>query len=554
MSQPCPTCDSETCSFAKGWSWRCPEAPIEVLGERFEQFRLAFEKLVRKAAKLGVASPSYRELGSFTRIELVTDADGMLKRPYRYRAKGLIRPVKVEGVAPRFAGWSLVAVLEPIELSTGEVANVISGVPGAGDIPEIYRTRGPYCDHCKTTRNRKETFVVRHDDGRYVQVGRDCVSDFLGGVSPAELASLFSFFRDTVTSDDDEEGGWSKGGADVLSLPEFLGLVVREVRANGWLSRKAARESYEPKRATADLVWERAFPSPLSGRKRETADEDEMVLARGAVVWALSLDGRTDLSDYEHNVLVRAKAGYVDSKAAGIAASIWIAFEKSKAREIERRERRERFASIRGSRFQGTEGEKIERFLTVQRIYDIQTDFGASYLHLFQDSAGNAYKWFASSERLTPGEMYRVSGTVKRHERRALGKDEGAPEIETTVLTRCAASDPYVGVVKVGKAAIKLVDPGSCGLARLVKSAHVEYRDVPTTEERLDWQGKIDYVRSPVDIVEWSADTFEGSREALEAFKARLLAAGKAGVKAAEKIEGTIACVLPRPEVATDAQ
>ena len=49
--------------------------------------------------------------------------------------------------------------------------NILATVPGQVPLPLKYRTAGPTCDHCGFNRNRKDTYVLRHDDGRYVQVG-----------------------------------------------------------------------------------------------------------------------------------------------------------------------------------------------------------------------------------------------------------------------------------------------------------------------------------------------------------------------------------------------
>jgi len=89
--------------------------------------------------------------------------------------------LKVHGETPKLAGWSLVAKIEWLEDE-----RLISCVPGE-TCPEQYRTGAFNCDWCNTNRRRKETFVLRHENGEHKQVGRQCIRDFLGGKSPEQL-------------------------------------------------------------------------------------------------------------------------------------------------------------------------------------------------------------------------------------------------------------------------------------------------------------------------------------------------------------------------------
>ena len=71
--------------------------------------------------------------------------------------------VTVTGKAPKLDGWRLVAVLDHLVGGAGTIVNV---VPGETVNVEAYTSGKPVCDHCKTTRARKDTVLVRHEDGR----------------------------------------------------------------------------------------------------------------------------------------------------------------------------------------------------------------------------------------------------------------------------------------------------------------------------------------------------------------------------------------------------
>jgi len=498
------------CAAARGWG-RCPEAPFEVLTGRLSEFQARFAAVQKRAVKLGAPVPTYRTVGEYTRVVWARTGDGALVTPRRSVGGDRVTLVRVEGERPKLAGWTLLATLSPIALPGGAVANLVKSVPGAGELPEAYRLSGTRCDHCNTSRRRSETFVVRHEDGRTVQVGRQCIADFLGGVSPEHVAALFTFWSEVVSGCSDDEGGWGFGRSDAgEALVEYLAIVVREVRERGWVSRKAARES-SIGRASADAAWSRLRPSPGSGETRQTPTEDEIEKARSAVAWACDLAGT---SDYEHNVKLVALAGVADSDVLGLAASIWPAYERAMAREVERRQR---LASVAGSTYQGVVGESFGPvFVTVTRVIDIEGQFGASHLHLMQDAAGNAYKWFSSSERREAGDFVRLSGAVKKH--------EDYKGVKSTVLTRCGTTDPYVGRVELSAAMHKLVDVATV--------AGVE-RDAVR-----DWKNEI--VKLALGV--------SGDAAALRQLRGLFAAAGKKGAKAIERLDAALAITLERPE------
>jgi hypothetical protein len=287
---------------------------------------------------------------------------------------------------------------------------------------------------------------------------------------------------------------------DSVSLTAYLGLVVREVRANGWLSRKASQE--QGGQSSADAAWTRMRPSPMSGKAPEVADEDEVALATSAVAWACAT---IEASDYMHNIRAVALSGSAEASTLGLAASIWTVYERAMEREIERRQKR---ASVASSEWQGkVDASTGVLFLTVTKILDLETDFGVSHLHMMQDEAGNAFKWFASSARLEIGTLYRVEGKVKKHD-----EYQG---IKSTVLTRCEASDPYRACVVLSQAMQRLHPMLACGL-----------------------------------LTQRGADLFEGDASTLTFARDHYLGVrGASAAKAAQRLTTVIATVLPRARV-----
>jgi hypothetical protein len=201
--------------------------------------------------------------------------------------------VSITGETPSLAGWTFVAVLEPLTTEDGQTENLVQCLPGE-TCPVEFRSAIGRCDHCKMTRRRNQTFVVRNVSGEYKCVGRQCVKDFLGyNGDPHKFASWAESLAELSSmcgSAEDEE--WMGGGgriADAWDLPRFLTLVACRVRLFGWVSRSTARDSYE-KQATADVVLEMLTPPNLYNRDKHNklvaahtiTDADSVVLWQGS--------------------------------------------------------------------------------------------------------------------------------------------------------------------------------------------------------------------------------------------------------------------------------
>ena len=352
-------------------------------------------RLAKRAAKLGVSPPGYT-----------------LGEPYEGKEGVRYIPVTLSGEAPKYAGWTFAATLERLE--GGEVlVRSFSEEP----LPAKYRsgeTSGE-CDHCKTVRNRTETFVVKHESGEYRQVGRQCIRDFLGHADPDRLAAIANLLSEVLGLGEGE--GYDGGGERVLSLGYYLPYVAATMNAYGWCSRSKAREGGST--PTADTALEHADPSnellKLAQQGKWTRLEvtpADTARAQVAREWASELSDEEVLkSDYLHNLRALTRAGSVTYRTAGYAASIIIACEKAQDRVRAAQARPE-------SNYLGTVGKReVFKSVTVERVLELERAYGVTYLHLMTDAAGNDLKWFGSSRLVEKeGETVDMKATVKKHE------------------------------------------------------------------------------------------------------------------------------------------
>jgi len=261
----------------------------------------------------------------------------------------MVRKVDVElvGETPKYAGWSFLATI--CHTSDG---NVVRAIPGY-EVPGSYRDGSPCCDHCKQNRQRRDTYIVRNEQGDTKQVGSSCMKDFLGEGDPHAMMN----YAELVMSAFDlchfyGNGGGRMGETYRVDLLVFLSHVAAEVRkAHRFVTRKAARETGGS--STADIAWNTVH----SAHEFTVTDEDK-ALAEQAREWVITTyspviaDDASDfdlkrsvldqfrpstgavktMSDFEHNLLTVARAEAIEARLSGIAAYIMEAFRREQAR------------------------------------------------------------------------------------------------------------------------------------------------------------------------------------------------------------------------------
>jgi|15BtaG_2_1085339.scaffolds.fasta_scaffold00099_20 hypothetical protein len=386
-----------------------------------EELTAKIEKLNKRAKKLG-ATPIGMEVGDksvrYGIHEMDTIAWVEVVEPHHKPTGQVIevREVTVTGESPKYDGWTFLATLEPV----GE-KNIIRSLDDECDLSE-YRDRVGECDHCRKDRRRKDTYVVRHDDGRMMMVGKTCLKDFLGHSNPNSLAAWASamFGLDDLFSGYADSDGFGERSVGSWSLELFLGYVAGYIRAYGWVSGKEAHESLGAKFSTAHEVVDH-LATPDAYRNEAWNRVEEKIFptatsvcnkAAAAIEWAKAIETGNG-NDYLDNLQLIAEAGYVTQRLAGYAASMLIAHDRFLDRELERLKK----ANRPDSHHVGNIKERMTMTVTCERIFTSEGMWGVTGIHKMVDADGNDITWFASgsAEWLDIGNTYVVKATVKEH-------------------------------------------------------------------------------------------------------------------------------------------
>lgn len=399
---------------------------FEVLLSRRGSVEAAFVALGKRAARKGLSPVRWTWGKAFARKELVPHPEyGWV---VEYHATVSRIPLTIEGDAPHFEGWTFLASLQHLD---GE--NIVRAVPGSiYDVPERFRTRGPVCDHCQLARRRNDTYVLRHEDGRTVQVGSTCIGDFLGSADATKIAAAATMLAEARGL---AEGGCSGAGTGGdRTLAEFLPFVAWVVREHGWVSRTAARE--QGGRATADWAFGYLVDEDERRKAGATPSKEDLEEAAAAEAWAEGLsDDAVDAAsgDYLHNLRAVARTGLVSERTAGIAGSMIVAYQRAVARE---RERAARAARPKLNAHVGTVGERATFDVVLDFVTGYETQYGYTTVLKFRTAEGACIVWKASNtdiDRSSVGKRYRVKGTVTKH-------DEYKGE-KQTMVSRCKVEE-----------------------------------------------------------------------------------------------------------------
>ena len=321
----------------------------------------------------------------------------------------------VEGETPTIEGWQFIA-----KIDHSEGVNIVLNVPGLGvKVPKNIVERTPFCDHCKTRRVKKTTYVIAKDS-EFMQVGHSCLKDFFDRPVDAQVASL-SFWEDLKELEDQESMKFSSVDFK-YSVDMVLAVAAASIRQFGF------RKSNEDAATKEDVYnW---FTSRQPNPLLKPTDAD-IELAKQVKEWMLAIDEATE-SDYLSNLRKLATLKDVGSRYFGFLAAAVNSYK------LEQQAKKEAEGKA-DSQWVGEVGKRIELEVTLEKL--ITKERGGhygwgggpyvptyTYIHIFKDAAGNKITWFGSKIIGDEGETMRIKGTVKDHSEYKGTKD--------TVLTR----------------------------------------------------------------------------------------------------------------------
>jgi hypothetical protein len=284
--------------------------------------------------------------------------------------------------------WKVLGKIEPF--GEGRITFAATDVESELEQLSAYRESEPCCDHCKTKRRRKETYVVRHTDtAETKQIGSACLQDFTG-IDPVKvlfLAQMYAAFKDMADDYEHFMGGVGCDHGvrpvdflrDVLFVTEWQGDFVSSKRAKEYLLTPTYR-------VAMDLADELRGRRALIERYEESR-ERLLASAQRVIDWWTVQEPESEFERTAQQV-VTAEAVPYENKFLAIAAASISAMDRALAKAMAKEAR-----AARPSEHVGKVGEKLQQPMRVTGRFSFDGDYGTQFYVNFVDVEGNKYSW-----------------------------------------------------------------------------------------------------------------------------------------------------------------
>lgn len=376
----------------------------EVSARVFPHLQHEIEKLNRRAKKLGTPPIS---------LEVI---DTVYKDLDRGDAQEKYFKVKVTGEPPHIPGYTFLATIQH-----KDGGNIIRAVPGANvNFSDFHDADPTYCDHCKKSRQRIDTYIIREDStGKLRQVGRNCLADFLGGTDPKAVLYYFSLSDriERIFSSAEEYDGPKATRAEYSVSPDYALLVAAYfVKRSGYVSAKSEGSS------TADSLRWYMFGNDTSDSDRRERKNIRAELENNREKYEAYMKQAKDWFDtvpdedkrnnnFLHNLDVALKSSRVTYRDVGIVGALYAAYLNHKRKEEQNKGK--------SNDHVGQPGDKISNVeVTVKSVKYMSNPYGGStQLVKMEDDEGRSYTWWNSgAKEMESDTRYNIAGTIKKHD------------------------------------------------------------------------------------------------------------------------------------------
>jgi len=310
--------------------------------------------------------------------------------------------------------WSLIATLRhrPGRPTAVELAPGTEGI----DINAWSRSEG-WCEHCRTLRTRRITYLLRRRNGALAQIGSTCLADFIGEPDPMHV------LRPSSRLQSPRQGHHHLGehgrASEYIDTRAYLAHVAQAIFDGGFVSTAAATRGKPATWSQALATLDVARSPSARGRRRSQQTVD----------WVRDeLAARPELDDFERRLVQVLGQHRLTLRELPTAAAGIYAYHQHLRRQIEAREQ--------SGEYLGEPGEVITASLIVRRVERVATTGGPVQRHFLRDELGRIAIWDARRETLPRGSS---SFDVVVAEQARI---DGRP---ITVLARCLRVSPREG-------------------------------------------------------------------------------------------------------------
>ena len=381
---------------------------------RVVEFESRIKKLCSKARRMKLPEPRVTETGEVFHPR--RHQDGTIKHDVFGKvlhARWVTYSVENDVVA--LPGWDFIGVVR--HMDKGNIIQEYTNLETLTGLElatlERFRDSKPTCDHCNKARHRKETFLVRNQEGETLRVGSTCLVDFTGKNCLAALTFALecSSFREY------EEDNAVHRNPTNYELRSLLLGTIHVIKEYGWISATKARDAGVA--STADIVRDY-----MEGQiTRRPVFDDELELVDDALHWLYNIGPGDTL--YINNLKVACSEKFIVNKCVNLVCSLIPSYKRSL-------EDQQSKAVMLNSKFIGEVGDKVggklsavdkkrnttllpEQDCRVLSCRNIVSAWGPSTIITMINDDGNVIVSWSSGKdlQLFPGDKAKVKGRIK---------------------------------------------------------------------------------------------------------------------------------------------
>lgn len=313
----------------------------------------------------------------------------------------------------KIGDWEPIAIIKHNQIikhdqSAVDNKNIVIGINGhdISDVPTRYWSSDCYCEHCNSKRKRNKTVLLKNSSGDMMQVGSTCVNDFTG-ISAEAVIKAYAEVQDIYETQ--LEYYIKSDSSFVMQYAPtelYLAACIKDIEVSG---------GYLNDGRTSHQAWKRVC-------NNEIFDDATMQKARKIIEFFESFDpDDMDSNEAFYRNIKNAVTGKY-TKCSGLVAYASEAHESAVTYLIKKANERAVFDS---QQYVGEIKERITLSVTHTCTHVIDSYYGTTYLHKFEDENGNVLLWStASALSDLLGKEWRsqdvrkciITGTVKAHD------------------------------------------------------------------------------------------------------------------------------------------
>jgi hypothetical protein len=361
-----------------------PFENLENLFSKIDRFNSKAIKMNKDVIKYEIIYPVYYEK------KKVSDLDGSLIDINVPMVK-----VILDGVIPVISGYSFVAKIEHrFDESGSFVGNVVK--TREEQINSDLFQKQSVCNHCNTKRFRKETYILKDNTNKEIQVGSECLKDFINKADLEYLVKLASFLKEAQ----DEENISFGRVPNTVDFINYVAVCLESINQEGWHSKKSETPTYLNS-------WEFFHPSVVDRTTLKMSSENLDLVKK------YIQEDLPNLTDkFSLNLQILAKQNLISLKDCALASTM--------ANNISRKEAVKKHYQKIENEFCGQIGDEISANVEIKRLKQFDTRYGVSYLiEMINLENNRMLKTFTTSKnlvQLSAGDRISIQGRVKEHE------------------------------------------------------------------------------------------------------------------------------------------